>query len=195
MMKAPAIPSANLPVLLVIDVQQAFYDAKWGVRNNPQAETNIAQLIQAWRQQQGPIIFIQHQSRETGGLFHPSKPGYAFMPEAQPLAHETVITKLENSAFIGTSLEVKLHEINAQAVVAVGLTTDHCVSTTTRMGANLGFSMTVVSDATATFERVDYAGQHYTAQIIHDVQLASLYQEFADVVSTQQLLRSLAVAI
>ena len=191
MMKTPAIPTANLPVLLVIDVQQAFHDAKWGARNNPEAEQNVAKLIQVWRQQQGLIIFIQHRSNDPESVFYPAQSGYAFMPEAQPLKHEAVITKLENSAFIGTELEARLREMSARSVVVVGLTTDHCVSTTTRMGANLGFNMTVVSDATATFEREDHVGKRYTAQEIHDVQLASLYREFADILTTQQVLHAI----
>ena len=48
------------------------------------------------------------------------------------------MTKGVNSAFIGTQLEEILKESEVRTLVIAGLTTDHCVSTTTRMAANLG---------------------------------------------------------
>jgi len=76
-------------------------------------------------------------------------------------------------------------------VVIVGITTDHCVSTTTRMAGNLGFSTFIISDATATFERIGPDGRHYSADEMHDTALASLNEEFAMVASTQQVLGAL----
>ena len=80
-------------------------------------------------------------------------PGFDFKPEAQPLDGEPVITKDVNSAFIGTDLEARLREQGVEAVALVGLTTDHCVSTTARMAANLGFETWVLGDAMATHDR------------------------------------------
>ena len=121
--------------------------------------------------------------------------GFAIKESVAPKKDEVIITKLQNSAFIGTDLEYQLKNydpIAIEHVVVVGLTTDHCVSTTTRMGANLGFSMTIVSDATATFDRIDHTGRLHLAKDIHDVNLASLHAEFAHVLTTQQIVTSFA---
>lgn len=174
--------------LIVIDVQQAFNDPSWGQRNNPAAEANIAALLAGWRKDRRPIIHVQHRSPRPESLFHPDRPGFRVKPEAQPLADEPVIYKDVNSSFIGTDLEQRLRAQGATTLVIAGITTDHCVSTTTRMAGNLGFTTYIVSDATATFERRGPDGTHYTAQQMHDTALASLHAEFATVVRTADVL-------
>jgi nicotinamidase-related amidase len=83
-----------------------------------------------------------------------------------------------NSAFIGTALEAHLRAHQIDTVVVVGITTDHCVSSTVRMAANLGFTVIVVSDATATFERTGPDGDYHSAELMHRVALASLHDEY-----------------
>jgi nicotinamidase-related amidase len=56
------------------------------------------------------------------------------------------------------------------------------------MAANLGFECLVVSDATATFERQGPDGRHWPAQEMHDSALASLHDEFAEIVTTAEVL-------
>ncbi|MES3003829.1 MAG: cysteine hydrolase family protein [Pseudomonadota bacterium] len=178
-------------VLIVIDVQQAFNDPSWGQRNNPDAEARIGALVAEWRTQERPLIHVHHRSPRPASLFHPDRPGFQVKPEALPLAGEPVIYKDVNSSFIGTDLEQRLRAMGAQALVIVGITTDHCVSTTTRMAGNLGFTTFIVSDATATFERKGPDGKHFTAQQMHESALASLHGEFATVVDTGSVLSAL----
>ena len=178
--------------LLVIDVQKGFDDPYWGNRNNPHAESNIALLLAAWRRKQLPVIHIQHCSVEPDSPLRPDHPGNEFKEEAQPLTGEQRFTKTVNSAFIGTNLEHYLNEQGITHLVVVGLTTDHCVSTSTRMAGNLGFEVTLVADATATFDRAGPDGVEYTADEIHRIHLASLHNEFCKVQSTERVLNGLA---
>ena len=177
--------------LIVIDVQQAFNDPSWGRRNNLSAETNIAKLIAGWRRTRRPLFHVQHQSASPEGLFRPDRPGFAVKPEAQPLPGEPILYKSVNSAFIGTDLEERLRNSGIDTLVIVGITTDHCVSTTTRMAGNFGFATYLVSDATATFERRGPGGAHFTAEQMHDTALASLNGEFATVLDSEAVLRLL----
>ncbi len=174
--------------LLSIDVQKGLDDPIWGERNNPGAEAKIALLFSAWRKKGLPIIHIQHCSIEPDSPLRTELPGNAFKDEAKPLPGEKVFTKTVNSAFIGTELEQYLRENNIESLVIAGLTTDHCVSTSTRMAGNLGFNVTLVSDATATFERRGEDGSHYSAEQIHNIHLASLNGEFCSVLSTNEVL-------
>ena len=182
----------NNAALLVIDVQKGFDDPSWGIRNNHHAESNIALLLASWRGHDLPVIHIQHCSLEPDSPLRPDHLGNAFKDEALPIEGEMLFTKTVNSAFIGTDLEAYLRNHEITSLVIVGLTTDHCVSTSTRMAGNLGFEVTLVSDATATFNRCDEGGVEYSAEEIHKIHLASLHREFCDVQCTQEILKSFA---
>ena len=173
----------NNTALIIIDVQQGFDSPKWGTRNNLDAEKNIAQLLTLWREKQRPVIHVQHCSTESNSPLHPNQPGVEFKPEAKPLNEEPIFKKAVNSAFIGTNLEEYLRENKISDVVIVGLTTDHCVSTTTRMAGNFGFNVLLVSDATATFSKTGPDGIEYSGDELHSIHLASLHGEFCEVVS------------
>ena len=177
--------------LIVVDVQKGFDDPKWGQRNNPEAEDNIAKLLAAWRQTQCPVFHIQHLSREPNSPLKSESPGCEIKDIVKPLVHEPVIQKHVNSAFIGTALEARLRQEGCTTLVIVGFTTNHCVSTTARMAGNLGFETYVISDATATFERTGPDGQHYKAEEIHAISLTNLHQEFATVTDTASLIGQL----
>jgi nicotinamidase-related amidase len=178
---------SNYPVLLLIDVQQGFDNPAWGKRNNPDAEKNIARLLETWRNANAPVIHVQHNSTEDVSPLRPDHAGNAFKPEAIPLGHEPIFGKTVNSAFIGTDLESYLHQHQLETLVIAGLTTDHCVSTTTRMAGNLGFKVYLVHDACATFDKKTFDGQVISADDVHRVNLASLHDEFCTVVSTKDM--------
>ncbi|SDM67791.1 cysteine hydrolase family protein [Sediminibacillus halophilus] len=174
--------------LIIIDVQEAFEDEKWGVRNNPQAEENISRILTLWRENGWKVIHIQHTSDNPDSLFHPGNKGFSIKESVQPKDGEEVITKKVNSSFIGTDLEGTLKRNDISTVVITGLTTPHCVSTTTRMSGNLGFDTYLVSDATAAFGLPNHDNIYHDAETIHHVSLATLHGEFATIVSTGQLL-------
>ncbi len=178
--------------LLVIDVQQAFDDPSWGVRNNPAAEDNIGRLLTAFRGARRPIVHVKHDSSDPRSTLRPGQPGNALKPFAEPAAGEPLVTKTVNSAFIGTALEEYLRAEGIAALVIVGFITNHCVSTTTRMAANLGFLATVVSDACATFDFVDGDGLIIPCETMHRIGLAELQGEFAAIATTDEVIARLA---
>lgn len=180
------------PALIIIDVQEAFDIPVWGRRNNPFAERNISCLLQEWRKRKLPIFHVQHLVfKNMKSMFHPINQSSRFKEELLPLEGETIITKDVNSAFIGTNLEKVLREKGCQSVVITGLTTNHCVETTTRMAGNLGFTTYIVEDGTATFDRIGPDGTLYHAEDIHMMTLVNLHEEFATVVKVDEVLQML----
>lgn len=177
------------PALVLIDWQQGFEDiAYWGgKRNNPEAEAVALKLLTLWRQLELPIFHVMHCSTTPGSPLAPEHPGNNIIPKLAPQGGEPLYQKTVNSAFIGTKLEEDLRQATIEKLVVTGLTTDHCVSTSTRMAGNLGFETYLVEDATATFDKKGPQGQHYPAQVIHDTALASLHNEFAQVIHSFDL--------
>lgn len=180
------------PALVLIDLQKAFEGPDMGPRNNPDAEANVARLLAAFRIAGLPVFHVRHDSVTPGSPLRPDLPGNAVMDCAAPVDGEPVYAKTVNSAFIGTDLEDDLREAGIERLVIAGATTDHCVSTSVRMAANLGFSVMLAADACFANDRRSLDGTLYPAQTIHDVELSILNGEFATVTTVDAVLSKLA---
>src|SRR5258708_20398043 len=172
------------PVLVLVDYQKAFDNRDvWGQRNNPDAEANAAAVLDAFRSRHLPVVHVRHNSKSPGSSLGPGQPGNAFKDFALPHEGEPTVSKSVNAAFIGTDLDARLRGPEADPVVIMGITTDHCVSTTTRIAKNLGFKTVLVGDACHTFARKDF-----DADTVHRVELAVLDREFAEVATAAELI-------
>jgi nicotinamidase-related amidase len=179
----------NRTALVVVDVQRAFDDADlWGARNNPECEANIAALIAAWREARRPLVYVRHDSIEPGSSLQPGGPGNDFK-DAVDGEPDLLVVKHVNSAFYGEpDLHAWLQERGLRSIALCGITTDHCVETTARMGGNLGYDVLFAIDATHTFDRVGPDGELVTADELARATAASLHGEFATVVRTSEIL-------
>jgi nicotinamidase-related amidase len=183
-----------MQVVVPIDIQQGFADhAYWGgPRNNPLFETHVAKLLQSARDAGVVIVHVKHDSTNPNSPLRPGQAGNHLMAQAAALPGEAVLAKQVNSGFIGTDLETRLRAMGATELFAFGLTTDHCVSTTVRMAANLGFRTVLVGDACATFPKAVPGGGRLDAEALHQAHLASLADEFAEVITTEEATSRLA---
>ncbi|KAI2774509.1 Isochorismatase hydrolase [Daldinia loculata] len=201
--------------LIIIDVQNGLrHPTHWGTsRSTPEFEENVALLLNAAREYNKKlgedavdIYHVHHHSIYPNSILYPGTQveidgklveGIQPLSFAQPEPQEPVFIKDVNSSFIGTKLEAHLKDQRVRQLVIMGLTTDHCVSTTTRMANNLRVvsvtsptgeldegDIVLVGDACATFSKggID-------AETVHKVSLVTLNDEFAQVVNTQDVLR------
>ncbi len=182
-----------MTALLLIDIQKGIQETGYygAERNNPKAEENCAKILNAFRAKKMPVFHVQHCSTNPDSPLHPSKPTHQFYPAVAPRENEPVIQKNVNSAFIGTDLQDRLQQQEIDSLVIIGLTTEHCISTSTRMAGNLGFEVTLISDATAAFSKEGINGEHIGADAVHHIELANLKDEFATIKPTKNLLDEL----
>jgi nicotinamidase-related amidase len=174
-------------VLLPVDMQQAFDAPPWPPRWNKHVDANGLALLAAWRVAGRPIIHIRHDSIEPGSTLALGTPGNAFRPGFGPQGDEPLVTKSVNSAFIGTDLDLRLKRLGARHIVAFGISTDMCVSTTVRTGANLGWDMVLVPDACDCFDLPDGPRGTIPATEVQRVHVATLDFEFCRTLTTAEL--------
>jgi nicotinamidase-related amidase len=182
----------NPPALILVDIQKGLdqWEFYGGERNNPEAETNAGRILEYWRHQGWPLFHVQHCSVTPGSPLTEGLPGNELKDEVKPLPGEPLFKKSVNSAFIGTGLKERLEAAGVRTVVIAGLTIEHCVSTTVRMAANYGYVTVLVSDATAAFRSKGLHGETIPAQVVYDVSLATLNREFAELLTTKEILAS-----
>lgn len=180
-----------MTALIIIDMQQCMATPAAGQRNNPQAEGNIAGLLEAWRAAKTPVVHVRHISRSPTSLFAPGQPGAAFQPAFIPLQHEHVVEKNVPDAFINSGLERWLRVRGIEDLVLVGVSTNNSVEASARTAGNLGFHTTVVADATFAFAMKDYAGVARSADDVHAMSLANLDGEYATITDTRTVLAHL----
>ena len=177
-------------VLLPIDMQQAFDDPQWPPRWNKAVDVNGLALLARWRETGRPIIHVRHDSIVDGSTLYPDSPGNRFRPGFEPKGNEPLVAKSVNSAFIGTDLDLRLKRLGARHVVAFGISTDMCVSTTVRTGANMGWDMVLAADASDCFDLPDGKGGTISAEAVQAAHVATLGFEFCRVMSTEDLLKA-----
>jgi len=179
-------------VLLPVDMQRGFDEPSWPPRWNTDLNRNGQALLAAWRRVGAPILHVRHDSVEPGSTLRPGAPGNAFRAGFEPLAGEAVVSKSVNAAFIGTDLDLRLRRLGAEAIVVFGISTDMCVSTTIRVGANLGWRMILAADACDCFELPDGQGGTIAARTIQAAHVATLGFEFCSVMTTAQAVANLS---
>ncbi|MFF8418296.1 cysteine hydrolase family protein [Streptomyces sp. NPDC015680] len=187
---------AENAALIVVDVQEGFEDkAYWGPRNNPEADRNIAGLIDAWQSSGRPVVFVRHDSPKPDSPLRVGQPGNGFKGYVEARRGKgdgpgLLLTKSVNSAFYGTpDLKEWLDRSGIRQLVVAGIQTNMCVETTARMGGNLGYEVFVPLDATHTFDLAGPWGWTLGADELARATAVSLHGGgFAKVVSSAELI-------
>lgn len=138
--------------LVVIDVQKSFQQRpNWAAVSDPAIVKQVDRLVSAAREAGDLVIWILHSEPETGNVFDPALGHVQLMDGLVPLDSEPIITKTSINAFTTTNLQQTLTSLGIRELVICGIQTEQCCETTTRLASDLGYDVTFVTDATATF--------------------------------------------
>ncbi len=73
------------------------------------------------------------------------------LDELKPADGEPIMVKTSRNCFTTTNLQQWLTERGIRELVICGIQTEQCCETTARVAGDLGYDVTFVTDATATF--------------------------------------------
>lgn len=176
-----------MQALIVIDMQLEMQRRLDSGRDcvNAGLGARIAELLAAYRAKGWPVLHVRHRDEDANSPFHPTSAGYPPMPCAEAHSGEPVFVKSTSSSFASTDLAAHLHAAGIRDIALTGAVAGFCVNSTARHAADLGFSVTVVTDAVLGFDLPD-AG--LSAQSVMEVTLALLGAGFASLTPTAALL-------
>ncbi len=178
--------------LLVIDVQNDYFDGGKKALHEPEKALHQIQLLLAqFRRQQQPIIHIQHvmldRPNRPATFFIAGTEGVEIHPDIAPQANEVILQKHFPSSFAGTGLQEHLQQQGIEQLVICGMMTQMCVDTTTRAAFDLGYLVQVAIDATAC-PALRWAGTDIPADTVKTTVAAALHGTFANVAKTEAIL-------
>ncbi len=137
--------------LIVIDVQESFRARPlWETISDPRIAGKVDRLLTLARRAGDLVVWVLHTEPGTGGPFDPALGHVRPLEPLRPLDGEPQIHKTSHNAFTTTNLQQLLTARGITELTVCGIRTEQCVETTARVGSDLGYRVTFVSDATAT---------------------------------------------
>jgi len=162
--------------LVVIDVQESFRQLpNWVAMSNPDIASQVARLVDAARAGDDLVVWVLHSAPGTGSPFDPASGHVRLIHGLERREGEVLVVKTSANAFTTTNLEQTLTAAGVREIVICGIRTEQCCESTARVGSDLGFNVTFVTDATATspIPGPDAPADQTAAQLLADPQALS----------------------
>ena len=183
------------PAVVVVDLSRGFTEAQWPTGSDLSAEVAAARsLLETARSAGVPVFFTTigyEPGDETAVAWLRKAPGLAVLAAGSELVEldprldrreeEPLIVKKGASAFFGTDLAERLHELGVDTVVICGATTSGCVRASVVDAVQHGFPTLVVREAVGDRARAP-----------HDANLFDIEAKYGDVVPLDDAVAYLA---
>ncbi|MDD5934874.1 MAG: isochorismatase family protein [Clostridiales bacterium] len=118
--------------LIIVDVQNNYFSGGCCELYHPvETAENIQKVLERFRKDQNPIIFIQHRFQVENGS--KDKEWYDQIHDiVKPKENEVVLQKVVPNSFHDTGLEELLQSLHITDLVIVGMMSHMCIDTTVR---------------------------------------------------------------
>ncbi|PKB18847.1 cysteine hydrolase family protein [Flavobacterium sp. 5] len=175
--------------LIIIDIQNDYFEnGAMELVGALEASEKANQILTKFRNENLPIVHIQHLSVAPGSTFFlPETEGQDIHTNVKPIEGEKVITKYYPNSFRETELLDHLKAKGITELVFVGMMTQMCIDATVRAAKDLDFECTVIEDACATRD-LEVNGVQVKALDVQTAFLAGLNFFYADVINTENYL-------
>ncbi|WP_019612785.1 isochorismatase family protein [Psychromonas ossibalaenae] len=180
------LPDAQRTALVLVDLQNDYFSGgRFELQETAQAADQAKILLDHFREQQLPVIHIQHIFEDADApFFAAGSEGVEIESRMAPATGETVIVKHQIDSFINTALEQTLVELGIEKLVITGAMAQACVQTICRSAVNKGYPCTVIEDAIAA-PVLQYQDHSFTGKQIVAANLLSLSFAGAEIQTTQ----------
>jgi len=183
--------------LIVIDVQQEYFDGPLAIQHPPREES-LSRIVDAVRfaHEQGvPVAVILHDSGEAAPVFATGSARQAIHPAlAAALAYDDIFVKDRSSAFDGTALADWCRARDIDTITLVGYMTNNCVIATAAGAEVHDLAVEVLSDATGAIHLSNERGT-VPARAVHETLMTLLHSNFAAVTDTAGWMASVRAGI
>ncbi|KAL8991905.1 MAG: hypothetical protein Q9169_007546 [Polycauliona sp. 2 TL-2023] len=140
-------PSPNDTVLIIVDAQNEYDHGLLAIHDVASSRAVIGKVLEKWRKAGGDVVHVLHEVPEGAPLFTPGTELEGEFEELGVREGEEVIRKPKPCAFSDTTLDAHLKKLGKTKIVLVGYMAHVCISATSRIGAEMGYDVSVVSDA------------------------------------------------
>jgi nicotinamidase-related amidase len=174
--------------LIVVDVQESFRarTEEWAESSNPKIAEQVNRLVRLARDAGDTVVWVLHSEPGTGTVFDPASGHVRLLEELERQDGDVLVHKTSHNAFTTTNLQQELTVRGVRELTLCGIRTEQCVETTTRVGSDLGYQVTFVSDATSTNPITRGGVTLSGAEIIQRTEFA-LADRFATIATVDEL--------
>lgn len=178
--------------LILIDIQNDYFKGgKNELYKAEEAAEKAKKILDYYRKNNWNIYHVRHISLQKGATFFlPESIGSEIHNSVAPLSGEKIIIKHAPNAFYQTNLINELENKNMQKLVICGMMSHMCIDTTVRAARDYGFSVTLLDDACAA-KGLIWNNTVISAQTVHDTMMASLAGTFANILKTDDFLKTI----